>query len=48
MGTSRLGAVKPGRLAGADQVVLNLVTKDRSAPYLPELRILASLNKIFN
>jgi probable F420-dependent oxidoreductase len=30
--------------AGADQVVLNLVTKDRSVPYLPELRTLASLS----
>ena len=30
--------------AGADQVVLNLVTKDRSVPYLNELRVLASLN----
>jgi probable F420-dependent oxidoreductase len=30
--------------AGADQVVLNLVTKDRSVPYLNELRALASLN----
>lgn len=30
--------------AGADQVVLNLITRDRSVPYLPELRILASLN----
>jgi probable F420-dependent oxidoreductase len=30
--------------AGADQVVLNLVTKDRSVPYLDELRALASLN----
>jgi probable F420-dependent oxidoreductase len=29
--------------AGADQVVLNLVTRDRSVPYLPELRTLASL-----
>jgi probable F420-dependent oxidoreductase len=29
--------------AGADQVVLNLVTKDRSVPYLSELRTLASL-----
>jgi alkanesulfonate monooxygenase SsuD/methylene tetrahydromethanopterin reductase-like flavin-dependent oxidoreductase (luciferase family) len=30
--------------AGADQVVFNLVTKDRSVPYLDELRALASLN----
>ncbi|HSS92846.1 MAG TPA: TIGR03620 family F420-dependent LLM class oxidoreductase [Candidatus Dormibacteraeota bacterium] len=30
--------------AGADQVVLNLITKDRSVPYLPELRALAPLN----
>jgi probable F420-dependent oxidoreductase len=30
--------------AGADQVVLNLVTRDRSVPYVPELRALASLN----
>ena len=30
--------------AGADQVALNLVTRDRSVPYLPELRALASLN----
>jgi probable F420-dependent oxidoreductase len=30
--------------AGADQVVLNLVTKDRSVPYRSELRELASLN----
>ena len=30
--------------AGADQVVLNLITRDRSVPYLPELRTLASLN----
>ena len=29
---------------GADQVVLNLVTKDRSVPYLAELRALAVLN----
>jgi probable F420-dependent oxidoreductase len=28
--------------AGADQVVVNLVTKDRSVPYLNELRELAS------
>jgi len=34
--------------AGADQVVLNLVTSDRSVPYLPELRILASLNSAEN
>jgi probable F420-dependent oxidoreductase len=30
--------------AGADQAVLNVITRDRSVPYLPELRILASLN----
>jgi probable F420-dependent oxidoreductase len=30
--------------AGADQVVLNLITRDRSVPYLAELRTLASLN----
>jgi probable F420-dependent oxidoreductase len=30
--------------AGADQVVLNLITRDRSVPYLPELRTLASLD----
>ena len=30
--------------AGADQVVLNLITKNRSVPYIPELRALASLN----
>ena len=30
--------------AGADQVVLNLITRDRSVPYIPELRTLASLN----
>jgi probable F420-dependent oxidoreductase len=30
--------------AGADQVVLNLVTKDRSVPYVPELRALARAN----
>jgi probable F420-dependent oxidoreductase len=34
-----------GLLAGgADQVVLNLITKDRSVPYVAELRTLASLN----
>lgn len=33
--------------AGADQVVLNLLTRDRSVPYLPELRILSSLNAAF-
>ena len=31
-------------IAGADQVALNLVTRDRSVPYLPELRTLATLN----
>jgi probable F420-dependent oxidoreductase len=31
--------------AGADQVVLNLITKDRSVPYVPELRVLGPLNK---
>jgi probable F420-dependent oxidoreductase len=30
--------------AGADQVVLNLITRDRSVPYLHELRLLAPLN----
>jgi probable F420-dependent oxidoreductase len=30
--------------AGADQVVLNLITKNRSVPYIPELRALAPLN----
>lgn len=30
--------------AGADQVALNLITRDRSVPYLPELRALALLN----
>jgi probable F420-dependent oxidoreductase len=30
--------------AGADQVALNLITRDRSVPYIPELRSLASLN----
>ena len=30
--------------AGADQVVLNLITRDRAVPYLPELRALAPLN----
>ena len=30
--------------AGADQVVLNLITRDRSVPYVPELRALATLN----
>jgi probable F420-dependent oxidoreductase len=29
--------------AGADQVVMNLITRDRSIPYLPELRALAPL-----
>jgi probable F420-dependent oxidoreductase len=33
--------------AGADQVVLNLITSDRSVPYLNELRILAGLNADF-
>lgn len=32
--------------AGADQVVLNLITRDRSVPYLAELRKLASLNSV--
>ena len=31
-------------VAGADQVALNLVTRDRSVPYVPELRTLATLN----
>jgi probable F420-dependent oxidoreductase len=30
--------------AGADQVVLNLITRDRTVPYLTELKALASLN----
>jgi probable F420-dependent oxidoreductase len=30
--------------AGADQVVLNLITKNRSVPYIDELKALASLN----
>jgi len=30
--------------AGADQVVLNLITRDRAIPYLHELRLLAPLN----
>jgi len=30
--------------AGADQVVLNLITRDRSVPYLAELRTIAPLN----
>ncbi len=34
--------------AGADQVVFNLITKDRSVPYLRELRTLASLNAAFD
>jgi probable F420-dependent oxidoreductase len=29
--------------AGADQVVLNLITKDRTVPYVSELRALASV-----
>lgn len=33
--------------AGADQVVFNLLTRDRSVPYLPELRILSPLNATF-
>jgi probable F420-dependent oxidoreductase len=33
--------------AGADQVVLNLISKDRSLPYLDELRALATLNSNF-
>lgn len=38
-----------GRLfaAGADQVALNLITRDRSVPYLAELRALAPLNEAF-
>jgi len=32
--------------AGADQVVLNLITRDRSVPYLRELRTLAPLNEV--
>ena len=38
------GRIEGHLAAGADQVVLNLVTKDRSVPYVPELRLLASLN----
>jgi len=34
--------------AGADQVVLNLITRDRSVPYLPELRLLAPMNAAFS
>ena len=34
--------------AGADQVVLNLITKDRSVPYVPELRALGPLNKVIS
>jgi probable F420-dependent oxidoreductase len=30
--------------AGADQVVLNLIARDRSVPYLAELKALATLN----
>jgi len=33
--------------SGADQVVLNLVTRDRSVPYETELRNLAALNSAF-
>ncbi len=33
--------------AGADQVVLNLITRDRSIPYVSELRTLAPLNAAF-
>ncbi len=33
--------------AGADQVVLNLITRDRSVPYLAELKALAHLNEVF-
>jgi len=33
--------------AGADQVVLNLVTRDRSVPYVPELERLADLTSAF-
>ncbi len=33
--------------AGADQVVLNLVTRDRRIPYLAELKTLAPLNETF-
>jgi probable F420-dependent oxidoreductase len=32
--------------AGADQVVLNLVTRDRKVPYVSELRALAALNSV--
>jgi alkanesulfonate monooxygenase SsuD/methylene tetrahydromethanopterin reductase-like flavin-dependent oxidoreductase (luciferase family) len=34
--------------AGADQVVLNLVTRDRTVPYLTELRALASVISTFS
>ncbi len=34
--------------AGADQVVLNLITRDRSIPYVAELRTLAPLNEAFS
>jgi probable F420-dependent oxidoreductase len=33
--------------AGADQVVLNLITRERSIPYVSELRALAPLNTTF-
>jgi probable F420-dependent oxidoreductase len=33
--------------AGADQVVLNLITRDRAIPYVPELRTVAALNSAF-
>jgi hypothetical protein len=34
--------------SGADQVVLNLVTRDRTVPYLSELRALAPVNASVN
>jgi probable F420-dependent oxidoreductase len=34
--------------AGADHVVLNLITRDRSVPYLRELRTLASLSAAYS
>ena len=41
---ARVGALLS---AGADQVVLNLITRDRSLPYVNELRTLAPLNSAF-
>jgi probable F420-dependent oxidoreductase len=42
---ARVGALVS---AGADQVVLNLITRDRSLPYINELRTLAPLNSAFD